>query len=138
MSAEVEFVRCSQCGADLHESPGIDPSQRVPCPRCGSNGRKLGVEIRAQVTLHSMLSYKGRRGGKGRPFVEGRVGGELQRSTGRWLRLERVIDRARDWYREHISDPRTGEVVRHVEEPLTQHHGHGAAKRRPEPPSADV
>ena len=67
-----------------------------------------------------MLGYKGKRGGKGKPVVEGKIGSDLQHSTGRWVRLDRVIDRTRDWYREHISDPRTGEVMRHVEEPLAR------------------
>lgn len=46
------------------------------------------------------------------------------------MRLERIVDRARNWYREHISDRRTGEVVRHVEEKLSDRVGHGSANRR--------
>jgi hypothetical protein len=31
---------------------------------------------------------------------------------------------------EHIVNPNTGEVIHHCEEPLSQHQGHGSAKRR--------
>jgi hypothetical protein len=47
----------------------------------------------------------------------------------------RVVDRESDRYTERIVDA-TGNVVREIDEPLSQHRGHGAAKRRrsqPEP-----
>ena len=43
--------------------------------------------------------------------------------------LERVINRAKNWYKELITDPETGEVVRHCEEPLTDHRDHGSARK---------
>lgn len=76
-----------------------------------------------------MLSYKARRGGVGEPFVEGKTGSDLHRKSGRLMRLVRTIDRARNWYREHISDSKSGHIVRHVEEPLSEHVGRGAARR---------
>jgi hypothetical protein len=47
--------------------------------------------------------------------------------------LERVIDRAKNWYKKLITDPETGKVVHHCEEPLTDHRGHGSAKKKSEP-----
>jgi hypothetical protein len=41
-----------------------------------------------------------------------------------------VVDREGDHYSERITDE-AGNVVREVDEPLSDHHGHGAAKRRP-------
>jgi hypothetical protein len=35
-----------------------------------------------------------------------------------------------DWYRETVTDEETGELLRHCEHPLSQHKGHGSAKRR--------
>jgi hypothetical protein len=81
------------------------------------------------VTVRDMLSLKTRTAGRGGPLVEAKVGDDLHRKSGRWRRLERIIDHARNWYREFIGDPRTGEVIRHVEEPLSRHIGHGAARR---------
>jgi len=44
--------------------------------------------------------------------------------------LERVIDRAKNWYKELITDPETSGVVRHCEEPLTDHRDRGSAKQK--------
>ncbi len=57
------------------------------------------------------------------------VGYDLHRKTGRWMRLQRVIDRVNNWYREIIHDPKTGEIVHQTDEPLTEHQGHGDAKK---------
>jgi hypothetical protein len=84
---------------------------------------------------------KARRRGQGKPFLEQKVGDDLHRKTGTWNRLERVIDREHDRYREHIVDPQSGAVLRDVDEPLSQHHrtappraragGSGEGVRRP-------
>ena len=46
-----------------------------------------------------------------------------------WMKIHRIIDRVKGWYYEHIVDPETGNVVRHCEEPLSKHQGHGSAKK---------
>jgi hypothetical protein len=38
-----------------------------------------------------------------------------------------VIERAKDWYREVVTDYETGKMVHQCEEPLAEHQGHGAA-----------
>lgn len=43
---------------------------------------------------------------------------------------QRVIDRDNDHYFEKVTDYETGEVIHHCEEPLSQHQGHGDAKRK--------
>jgi hypothetical protein len=63
-----------------------------------------------------------------RPFVEKRQGDDLHRDTREWRTLNRAIDRDNDRYTETITSPTRG-VVRDVDEPLSQHRGHGAAKR---------
>jgi hypothetical protein len=44
------------------------------------------------------------------------------------MKIQRVIDRAKNWYREIVQDPETGQVVHQSDEPLTEHRGHGSAK----------
>jgi len=46
------------------------------------------------------------------------------------MHLERLIDRENDWYAETVTDPETGEIVHECKEPLSEHQGHGAAKKR--------
>ena len=80
--------------------------------------------------MHDVLEIKIRPATGGRPVREVRTGDNLHRETGKWHRKERVIDRERNKYTEVITDSETGEVVHECEEHLTQHRGHGSAKRR--------
>ena len=79
--------------------------------------------------MHGSLAYEARHEGKRKPYVEGRTGEDLHRKTGKWMHLERVIDRARNWYKERVTDPETDEVVHDCKEPLSEHRDHGSAKR---------
>ncbi len=62
--------------------------------------------------------------------MEQTSGDDLWRARGKWMKLERLVDRENDLYRKIIADPETGEVVIRVEKPLSQHRGHGSAKRK--------
>jgi hypothetical protein len=42
------------------------------------------------------------------------------------------IDRENDYYEETVTDPATGEAIHHDAGPLSQHRGHGGARRRTE------
>ena len=37
------------------------------------------------------------------------------------MRLDGWLDRERDTYREVVTDPETGELIHHCEEPLSEH-----------------
>lgn len=129
MPVESQRMRCGNCGRELNKAPSTPVPERQPCPECGSTVRRAEIRISIMMTARSTLSFKARCAGRSRPFAEGKVGDDLHRKSGRWFRLERIIDRARDQYREIISDRRTGEVIHHVEEPLSKHIGHGVARR---------
>lgn len=126
-------VQCGQCKTPLNEPSDLPTEERPPCPECGSLSRhKLGT-INSSIPFHSKVGYKAKRRGKGKPFIEGVAGDDLHRATGKWNRLERMIDRENDRYKEVIIDLETGRVVRHVEEPLSDHQGHGTAKKKQPP-----
>ena len=127
MPVVYQRMTCGICGCDLNNATGT-VRERQPCGECGSTVRRAEVGINSTATARSTLSFKARKAGRARPFAEGKVGDDLHRKSGRWFRLERVVDRARNWYLEIISDRTTGEVIRHVEEPLSEHTGHGAAR----------
>ena len=126
MGVDSTATRCGECGTTLDESPQAAADQRQPCPRCGSLKRSFSVHLEERLTVRSKLGFKARRNGKGRPFAEGVQGDDLQRSTGRWMRLRRLIDRENDRYEETVTDPETGAVIHECIEPLSQHRGHGA------------
>jgi hypothetical protein len=76
------------------------------------------------------MGLKGRRREGGRPYFEAVSGADLQRKSGKWMHLERVVDRENDNYREVVKDPETGAIIHECEEPLSKHQGHGAAKHK--------
>jgi hypothetical protein len=53
----------------------------------------------------------------------------LFEKTGRLHLIDRSFDRIRDWYHERIADAETGDVVHECDEPLSEHRGHGSARR---------
>jgi hypothetical protein len=65
----------------------------------------------------------------GRPFIEHIVGDDLHRKSGKWMRLQRLIDRATNRYRETVTDPEIGIIIHQNEEPLSEHRGHGTTKQ---------
>jgi hypothetical protein len=137
MSVELQTVRCGNCDLELEEAPGTPVDERRGCPRCGSMSRHFSLSISESVTVHGMLELKGRHATGGRPFNEQKVGDELHRKSGRWMRLERVIDRAKNWYREVVTDHETGKIVHQCDEPLSDHQGHGTAKKTPKRGAGD-
>lgn len=65
-----------------------------------------------------------------RPLYEKVSGDDLHRKTGLWSKIVRVVDRLNNRYREHTVDAKTGEVLRSVDEPLTDHIGRGTPKKK--------
>lgn len=73
---------------------------------------------------------KAKRSGQKKPYVEDMSMPVYSHSRGKHVHKERVIDRDSDRYVEKITDYETGEVIHHCEEALSQHQGHGDAKRK--------
>ena len=129
MTVDAHVVNCGDCGLLLDEDPSAPPETRSPCPACGSMKRSIHVTIHDTITIRGKLGMKGRHASGGKPFIEQVQGADLHRDTGTWRDLSRVIDKENDVYHEVIKDPTTGEVLHECKEPLSEHRGHGAAKR---------
>jgi hypothetical protein len=123
-------VQCRDCGTPVEEPGPIE--DRRPCPTCGSLARIFTVTVTDTAQVRERIAIKARRGevGKVRPFLEQTHGDDYHRDSGEWREVTRVIDRENDRYTERIVDT-AGNVVREVDEPLNEHRGHGAARRRP-------
>jgi hypothetical protein len=124
---------CGECGQPLDEIP-FDPN-RQPCPFCGSTRRILNasasdvIEIKEQMRMQSIDPALT---GKAKLRLDQIEGDDLHRNSGQWNKKIRVIDKNNDRYLETITDPKTGEVIHHCEEPLSEHFGHGSAKKLPD------
>ena len=123
-------VACNECGSPLDEPGDLPAEQRERCPKCGSLSRSFSVKLEGGVQLRGGLALKARGGGKGRPYLEAKHGDDLWRKMGKWMNLSRVVDRRNNRYTETVTDPDTGEVVHHVDEPLSEHIGHGDDRRK--------
>ena len=122
-------VSCSGCGTSVPEPPRV--RDREPCPTCGSLARTFAVALTDKAEARDSLAYKARRGevGKAKPYREAFAGFDYHRATREWRQVCRVVDREGDRYTERIVDA-AGNVVQEIDEPLSKHRGHGAAKRR--------
>jgi hypothetical protein len=127
-------VQCGECKTDLRdESPHIAPSDRKPCSNCGSLTRHFIADLTALVNFKGSIGAVKFLGGvsktKGR-VVEFFDGWEPRRVVGDLVRKFRKIDKENDKYQEHV-ETEDGEVLHHSDEALSQHRGHGSAKKIP-------
>jgi hypothetical protein len=112
-------VKCAVC----HQ--GI-PNVGGPCPHCGSRTRAKSLT----ATLAFVGLFRARWPGRGKARRWGELATRFQRDgLGRLVHFRREFDKDADEYYEHVEDAVTGDVIHHVEEPLSEHRGHGSAKR---------
>lgn len=125
-------VKCESCGTVLDEDPGKPTDD--PCAECGSMSRVISIVVQEDVTveIHDNIRVKdidpsrsSRKKLRKRVFA----GDDYFVTEQRWVRKERIIDRDNNRYFEKVWDEETGEVLREVDEKLSDHWGHGSAKK---------
>jgi len=132
--SDTESVTCTDCGTTLPNSY-IREHTSEPCPQCGSRKKHVYLTFHEKdgLTVRDMLTGKVKNPSlrsKDKVRKEFLSGDDLRRSDGKWMEKERIIDRDNDHYHEKVVDPETGEVLRDVTEPLSQHLGRGSAKSK--------
>jgi len=127
---KVPEYTCGNCGIELSEDFCRPKPDRRPCPSCGDFRRNAYVKIEEKCVAQDGLGIKARHPDQRKPFYESYGGPDRSRSLGKLVHKERTIDRENDDYREHVHDYETGEVLHHCEEPLSEHRGHGDAKKK--------
>jgi hypothetical protein len=134
-----QTVWCGGCGKQLDESPSTPLRERTPCPHCGSTGRRFGVEITSVAEVRAGVRAKARSGeaGKpgGKPWLTTMSEPSWSHARQKWMHREKTENRRDNRYTEVVKDPDTGEIVHEIDEPLTDHRGHGSARRKQGPPS---
>lgn len=71
---------------------------------------------------------KARKPGR-KPFLEQFTGANFFWKEQRWLDRLMRIDRRNNQYQEVVTDPGTGAIIHKCEEPLSEHTGHGDARK---------
>lgn len=100
------------------------------CPQCGENSGFLnvvnfsGIEIFPSMHLTVKNSrYKGRR-----KYAREIKSSAEHSADGQFVRVEQSIDREHNSYRKSVTNIDTGQILRKVDHPLTEHTGHGSDK----------
>ena len=126
-------MHCTDCGEPLDEEVYSTP-ENLPCPNCGSKKQTVTLSFSENSNLQFKESLRGKvkditKMGKDKLRKDFFTGDDLHRKSGKWYKKDRCIDKENDQYKETVVDPETGEVIHHCEEPLSEHHGHGSAKK---------
>lgn len=77
------------------------------------------------------MNIKAKALGQKKPHIELKQGPSPSHKLGKHVNHVRLIDRGNDWYFETVTDYESGALIHHDEEPLSQHNGHGTAKKKP-------
>src|SRR5262245_37694488 len=92
----------------------------------------LEVVAKDEIQIRSSFGMKSKdetKTGKRRVPGEQFVGDHYHEKSKKWNTKVRIIDRVNDWYYEEVRDGDTGTVIHLCDEPLSEHYGHGSAKR---------
>jgi hypothetical protein len=134
MTEENTIVSCGKCGETLDEPASTPVQKRNPCPICSSKSRHIEKVIAVTSTARSGLRGKARTGLPGQPGSKPWLTTMSEPSWSydrqKWVHREKTEDRRNNWYSEKVTDPDTGEVIHEAGEPLTDHRGHGIARKK--------
>ena len=67
--AKNKSVLCMGCDATIEEA-SISPKRRLPCPMCGSGGRKINVSLEETIEVGDKIRMKGKHSGEGKFFID--------------------------------------------------------------------
>jgi len=126
------------CGIVLKEPVDISEEKRQPCPECGSLSRAKNLKLSDETTVKDFIDIKKKSEephkfpSRKKQRVHLQQGDQINHETGKWIskvwRVDKDISPA--WYTEILIDTETGKIIKHVEEPLDQHQGHGSDKKK--------
>lgn len=133
MTQIVSDVTCSGCGRKL-PSERTSSNKTQVCPSCGSANQYVEMTITEEIGLYEQIFGKLKDPNlpsKKKTRVEWLTGSEWSKKLRKIVHKDRLIDRKNDRYKETVVAPDTKEVIHHCDEPLSQHTGHGSAKKPP-------
>lgn len=131
--SQSETWKCGDCGEPC--IPIRVGEEKAPCRRCGSFAKHIHLVFvdEANLTVTDFLDVQSKNvnvTGKRKIRRHLQTGSQWSVSREKFVDKVRDIDRDADTYYERVIDPETGEVLRHCEEPLSEHFGRGSAKPR--------
>lgn len=116
---------CSDCGYELSELTCI-------CPKCASKKKTFHLSVHEKVTVREGIGMKVKRLGEKKPYFESLNIPSLFVRMNKIVNRIRIIDRENDRYKEVVSHYDDGEIIHQYDEKLSDHKGHGSAKKAKE------
>jgi hypothetical protein len=98
-------------------------SIHVTVPLSGVSAKAEVVRVAAKGVSRTGEKSKGK-------YAHEALRGHEFNVKGNLMSKERIIDRKNNYYKELVVNTDTGEIVRDIEQPLSDHTGHGSAKRK--------
>ncbi|WP_312327758.1 hypothetical protein [Acinetobacter sp.] len=113
---------CGNCGEQLLNTEN--------CPSCGQ--RKFMEIFEDNIKVGESIKVKAYKGGESKrkglkfEFIQG---WDFSKSRGYYIDKYREVNRENNFYIERVVDPITGEVIKNHEGLLSDHIGHGSARK---------
>lgn len=110
---------CRNCGIEL------PPSHTGLCPHCGKTGKDCKATATAVLGIDVSGSSRARKKREGtgkfvKEILQGRFPSKSP-ALKKGVYKERIVDKEKNEYHETVKDATTGEVIRDIHEPLSQH-----------------
>jgi hypothetical protein len=99
------------------------------CKICGSDKKLICVTISESFSVHELVKGTVTEEGSRKPAMKFLTGDSFSGKEGVWRNRGYTVDRKNDVYKEIVTDKVTGVIIHKCEEPLSQHRGHGSAKK---------
>ncbi len=128
MTTTPDNVVCSDCGAEI-SVVNDTITYRTPCATCGGISRAFQKSLSGSLVLRSSLRLTGFVTSKTKWFVKLMSEPSFTHHLRVWCHRLKVENKRTNEYLEILTNPETGEILHKCEEPLTEHHGHGTAKK---------
>ena len=114
-------IFCTDCKAILE-------NESSSCSNCGSEKRTINILVEDEVRLYDQVRIKSKGKIGNRKLSQERIDGHELSANGNLVHKIRVIDNVGDVYFEAIKDL-DGNVMHKCQEKLSEHRGHGYAKK---------
>jgi len=121
-------TECRNCKFEFN----FDDTPDGSCPKCKSNKINRRLFVSDEIQTHETLKM----GKHDKKFAKNKnprqyimTGEDFSVKKNKWVKKNVLIDKDNNLYKESIVDSETGEIIHYCEEPLTQHIGHGSAKK---------
>lgn len=117
MSDTTNYYSCSQCHRQLKEGESM-------CASCGSKIRDINIQISETINLDDSLELKKFTQGIKDFVVHLKQGwfpsGDIKKHP-EGVNVVQTVDRENNFYKKQVIDKKTGDTVKDLEEPLTDH-----------------